>query len=123
MKLSELETEKAYDMLCELTPHVESIVTDNELIEELRQEVDFSGCNTVIEKYTAIVGKFSKILPTLMKKKKDDIFSIVAIVNDVTIETVKKQNVLVTMTQIKELIQDKELIDFFKSFKNAEGGE
>lgn len=123
MKLSELETEKAYDMLCELTPHVESIVTDNELIEELRQAVDFSGCNTVIEKYTAIVGKVRKILPVLMKKKKDNVFSIVAIINDVSVDTVKKQKILVTMAQIKEITQDKELIDFFKSFKNAEGGE
>ena len=51
----------------------------------------------------------------ILKKHREDAFSILAVVNNVTVDAIREQNVLVTMRQIRELAEDKDLTDFFKS--------
>ena len=84
MKLSEFSTDKAADVLCEISVYALNIVSD----EELRGS---------------------------LKKHREDAFSILAVVNSVTVDAILEQNVLVTMRQIRELAEDKDLTDFFKS--------
>ena len=81
MKISEISTEKAMDVLCELTPYVTSIVTDEELIEELKSAIDFGKANTMAEKMALTAGKITKIIPILLRNKKNDVFGIVAVLN------------------------------------------
>lgn len=123
MKISELSTEKAMDVLCELTPYVTSIVTDEELIAELKSAIDFGKANTMAEKMALTAGKITKIIPILLRNKKNDVFGIVAVLNNKTIEEVAKQNIIVTMKQIRDIAKDKELLDFFKSCTDTEGNE
>ena len=40
MKLSQLSTERATDVLCELTPYIANIVEDSALMESLRDAID-----------------------------------------------------------------------------------
>ena len=54
-------------------------------------------------------------IPLILKKHREDAFSILAVVNSVTVDAILEQNVLVTMRQIRELAEDKDLTDFFKS--------
>ena len=72
MKLSELSTERATDVLCEIAPYFMNITTDEELVSELKSAIDFKEANTMAEKITLVVGKLSKILPILLKKRKTD---------------------------------------------------
>lgn len=123
MKISEISTEKAMDVLCELTPYVTSIVTDEELIAELKSAIDFGKANTMAEKMALTAGKITKIIPILLRNKKNDVFGIVGVLNNKTIEEVAKQNIIVTMKQIRDIAKDKELLDFFKSCTDTEGNE
>jgi hypothetical protein len=123
MKISQLSTDKAVSVLCELTPHVESIFVDNDLMEELKTALDFAKAKTRAEQLALILGKFSKIIPILLDKKKNNVFGILAVLNEKTVEEISAQNIIVTMKQIKELSTDKDLIDFFKSWADMEGNE
>ena len=107
MKLSELSTEKATDVLCEIAPYAMNIMTDEELVDELK----------------AAVGKISKILPILLKKRKADLFGILGALNEKSVEEIAKQNIIKTMSQIKDISKDKELLDFFKSCTGTEESE
>ena len=123
MKISEMSTEKAMDVLCELTPYMINIVTDEALITELKSAIDFTKANTMAEKMALTVGKITKIIPILLRNKKNDVFGIVGVLNNKTIEEVAKQNIIVTMKQIRDIAKDKELLDFFKSCTDTEGNE
>ncbi len=123
MKLSELSTARATDVLCEIAPYAMNIMTDEELVAELKSAVDFKEANTMAEKIALIVGKLSKILPILLKKRKTDIFGILGALNEKSIETIAKQNIIVTMKQIRDISKDKELLDFFKSCTDTEESE
>jgi hypothetical protein len=123
MKLSQLSTDRVMDLLCEIATPVTNIMTDEELIEELKSAVDFETANTMAEKIALITGKFAKILPLILKKRKADLFSILASLNEKTIEEIGSQNVIKTMSQIKDIAKDKELLDFFKSCTGTEESE
>ena len=123
MKLSELSTERATDVLCEIAPHFVNIISDEELMSELSSAIKIEKSNTMAEKIGLIIGKISKILPTIFKKRRTDLFSILAIINEKTVEEIAKQNIMKTMLQIKDISKDKELLDFFKSCTGSEGSE
>lgn len=123
MKISQLSTDRVMDLLCEIATPVTNIMTDEELIKELKSAVDFEKANTMAEKIALITGKFTKILPLILKKRKADLFSILASLNEKTIEEIGSQNVIKTMSQIKDIAKDKELLDFFKSCTGTEESE
>ena len=50
-------------------------------------------------------------------------FGIVGVLNEKTIDEIAKQNIIVTMKQIRDIAKDKELLDFFKSCTDTEGNE
>lgn len=123
MKLSQMTTDKATDVLCEIAPYAINIMTDEDLMNELKAAIDFDEANTMAEKIAVSVGKISKILPILLKKRKNDIFGILGALNDKSIDEIAKQNVIKTMSQIKDISKDKELLDFFKSCTGTEESE
>lgn len=123
MKLSELSTERATDVLCEIAPHAMAIMTDEELVAELKSAVDFQNANTMAEKITLVGSKISKILPIVLKKRKAEIFGILGALNEKSVDEIAKQNVIKTMLQIKDMAKDKELLNFFKSCTGSEGSE
>lgn len=123
MKISEISTDNAMDVLCELTPYVTNIVTDEDLVGELKKAIDFKEANTMAEKMALTAEKITKIIPIILKNRKNDMFGIVGVLNEKTIDEVAKQNIIVTMKQIRDIAKDKELLDFFKSCTDTEGNE
>lgn len=123
MKISEMSTERALDVLCELTAPIFDIMNDDELLTELKSAVSFKGANTMAEKIAVITAKFSKIIPLILKKKREAVFEILAILNEKSADEISRQNVIITMAQIREITKDKELLDFFKSCTSTEGSE
>ena len=124
MKLSEISTERAADVLCELTPLVDSIITDEDLMQSLSAVVDREQTETmsVGQKILLVSTKLGKIVPILMKKRRAEMFGILAVLNEKTPEQISAQNMLVTMMQIRDLVNDRELIDFFRSCRNTGEG-
>jgi mannitol/fructose-specific phosphotransferase system IIA component (Ntr-type) len=123
MKLSELSTDRATDVLCEIAPYVISILEDEELLNELKTAVDFEKAETMAEKMAIIGNKFTKIVPIILKGKKQDLFGIIGALNEKTPEEIAKQNIVKTMKQIREITKDKDLLDFFKSCTGTEESE
>lgn len=124
MKLSEISTERAADVLCELTPLVDSIITDEDLMQSLSAVVDREQTETmsVGQKMLLVSSKLGKIVPILMKKRRAEMFGILAVLNEKTPEQIASQNMLVTMMQVRDLVNDRELIDFFRSCRNTGEG-
>lgn len=115
MKLSDLDTSHAADVLCEAGAYALNILTDEELAKELKSKIDSSGELSRLELYTFGVQKISALLPIILKKHRDDVFGILAAVNGCAVKDIAHQNIMVTMQQVKELASDKDMIDFFKS--------
>ncbi len=123
MKLSAISTDRAVEVLCELTPHISNIVTDEELLGELKRAVASEEVTTRAQWIALGVEKINKIVPIVLKKRKSDVFGVLGVLNEKTAEEIANQNLLVTMKQVREVIKDKELLDFFKSCADSEGSE
>ena len=115
MKLSQLSTDDALNVLCELTPYISNITADAEIMETIGTAISTDGL-TKIGVTIAAADRFVKLIPVLLKTHREDVYGIVATVNGMDVEDIKKQNVLKTMMQVREVFKDKELMDFFKSF-------
>ena len=115
MKISELSTDKAADVLCEVSTYALNIVTDEELRDSLTAQIDAEKPQTAGERYAVGAQKISQWVPILLKKHRDDVFGILAAINGTTIAAIKKQNIIKTMLQVREAVKDKDLMDFFKS--------
>ena len=122
MRLSQLSTDKACDVLCTLTPYVSNIVSDKKLLNALKEKIGTKNVSAA-ELYTHALNKISVIIPILLKDHKKDIFGILAIINETTTDEISSQNIILTMGQIRDAVQDKELIDFFKSWQQEEKTE
>lgn len=123
MRLSECTTEQAMGVLCEITPYISNIATDDELLGELRAAIKPGEDATRGMMILLVVEKINKIVPVVLKKHKADVFGIIAALNGKTPEKIAKQNILVTMAQIREIVKDKELLDFFRSCADSEESE
>lgn len=115
MKLSELSTERAADVLCELTPYIANITGDKALLDELANKFDSKG-KSAAELYTFAAHKYATLVPILLKEHREDVFGVLSVLNETELDKIAKQNIMETMKQVREVFQDKELLDFFKSF-------
>lgn len=113
IKLSELSTDEMLDKICDLTPHLSEIVTDKELTGLISKKAKQGASEAEVS--TMAVEKITKAIPLLLKKHRDALLTILAIASERTLEEVKKQNIAVTIKELKELINDKELVDLFLS--------
>lgn len=119
MRISELSTEKAASILCEITPFIANISSDEELLKELREVVDVKNANNRAELMLVGATKLTRIIPILLKRRKDDVFGILATLSETSADEIAKQNILTTVAQIREIIKDKELLSFFSSSVNV----
>lgn len=122
MKLSELTTDRAADVLCEITPYISNITGDKSLLDTLQEKIGTKD-KSVAEIYVYAAKKISTIVPILLKDHRLDVFSILSILNETTEDAIAAQNIMKTMKQIKQAMKDKELVDFFKSWQQEDETE
>lgn len=115
MKISQLTTDQALDAICEITPAVEDIITDDELIEELKKKIEKREGMAKAEKIRFYLEKITKLGTILLKKKREAVYTIVAALNQTDVDTVRSQNIIKTMTQIKEIANDEDFANFVYS--------
>ena len=118
-----MTTDEGLNFLCEITPYVNNIVTDEELIAEIKNAIKAESTTTTAELITKGVEKVNKLVPIVFKKRRNDVYGIIASDLHKPIGEIAKQNFLVTAKQVRELIADKDLLDFFKSCAAMEGSE
>ena len=122
MKLSQLTTERAADVLCELTPYIANITGDKSLLDELANKFDSKG-KSAAELYTFAAHKYATLVPILLKDHREDVFGVLSVLNETELDKIAKQNIMETMKQVRDVFQDKELLVFFKSFWQEEETE
>ena len=123
MKFSELSTDRAADVLCEVSVYALNILTDDELRESLKAQIDAEKPQTAGERYAIGAQKIGQWIPLILKKHREDTLGILAAVNETTVEAIKKQSIIKTMRQIQEIVRDKDMLDFFKSCASEAKGE
>lgn len=116
MKISELSTDKAFEVLCDLTPYLCSITADEKLIATLKQKTKLEAGASRAEFLAVGVAKISALAPLILKDHKDDIIGILAVIFEKDPEEIKAQNITETVAMLREVLQDKDLLNFFKSF-------
>lgn len=122
-KLSDLGTDECLNVLCEITPFVSNIVSDQELMENLGKGVDKKGMTNVGVIMLGIKRMFNAV-PLLLKNHREDIYNVVSAVGgEMTTEEIAAQNIMATLNQVRSLSHDKVLIDFFKSWVRGEEAE
>lgn len=130
MKLSDLSTDKALDVLCELTPYAANIMEDEKILSALdgfmndgmaakRGNEDDGGDKDVAndnnEATTGIrmFGGMIKTIPLLLKTHRPDVYGILSILNEKNVEEIAAQPVRETVRQLRDAFQDKDLLAFF----------
>ena len=121
-KLSELGTDECLDVLCEITPHIVNLVSDDEIMGAIGKPVDKKN-STKVGVMLLGAQKITTVVPLLLKKHRDDIYAILSIMGGKSVEEVAKQNTMATLWQIKTLSEDKELLSFFKLWGCGEKSE
>lgn len=116
MRLSQLNTDKALDVMSEVTPHLLSIVNDKTILGILNEKSGFPKDASEEEiKQLAFergISIVTRLVPVLLREHKNDVLNILAIINQKTYDEVADQTIMVTISQLKELINDREFIDF-----------
>ena len=119
MKLSELSTDRAADVLCEITPFLANLAGDTALQDTLRDKLKLQDGQkpSMAELYTFGAQKLAVIVPIVLKDHRADVFGMLAALNGTTAAQIAAQGVMDTMGQLREVMQDKQLRDFFKSLQ------
>lgn len=120
MRLSELTTDESLDALCTLTPYINNIIIDQELSEEIKRKIDPANLKTRAETLLEGAKKINTLIPIILKGHRADVYGILSVLNKKTPDEIGKQNFLVTAMQIRDVVKDKELVDFFKSCASRE---
>ena len=121
MKISDLSTDRALDVLCEILPNVNSICIDEELVEAVKKKLS-KKISELSRAEILLIGaeKMTEIGLIALKKHRHDVLSILAAINGVEPEQVERQNIIKTMAMLRELAKDEELIAFFRSCAERE---
>lgn len=127
MKLAELNTDQALDVLCELTPSVSKIIEDDEVLDALSDAMPEKGDendeNSSFKTGIRMFAKIGTITPVLLKKHRADVYHILSVLDEMTVEEIAGQPVTVTLRQAREAFRDSDLLVFFKSFVQRERTE
>lgn len=123
MKLSELSTDRALDALCELTPYISNIASDDSVVSAVGKIVDTSKDLNLYGKGLLLVERMGEIIPALLKGHRRDVYGILSVMNERPAEEIAAQPIRNTIRQVLELFQDQELLSFFRSSAQQEQTE
>lgn len=123
MKLSELSTDRALDVLCELTPYISNIASDEKMVSAVGKVVDTGGDINLYGKALRLVERVGEIVPALLKDHRADVYGILSVMNERSVDETAAQTLMDTIRQVRELFQDKEFLAFFKSSARLEQTE
>ena len=116
MKLSELSTDQALDALCELTPYVSNIVSDEAMVGVVGKVIEGAETLNVFGKALVLAERIGEIVPVLLKTHRPDIYGILSVVNQKEQKEIAAQPAAETIRQVRELFGDRDLLNFFASY-------
>lgn len=115
MKISQMNTDQMADALCMMAEPLEIIGNDPDFGAAFAKLDGMKG--SLLEKFAAGYGK---IVPIMLRKHRNETYTILAAMTGKTPEEIAKQNVLRTMQDVRDSV-DQELLDFFGLSAAADG--
>lgn len=115
MKLSELSTDRAADVLCELAPYVGNITNDKTVVSTIGKVMENGQDLNRYGQVMLVVGRIGEFIPLLLKEHRPDVYGILSVMNERPAAEIATQKLMETMQQVKELFQDGDFMAFFKS--------
>ena len=115
MKFSDLSTDRALDALVICTESITNILKDENFLDSIKTKLKREDIKSAAELINLGAEKINTIVPLLLGAHRKDICSIIAAVNGQTVEDVLSQNVMKTVNEARELLEDEEFISFFGS--------
>lgn len=121
-KISELGTDECCEVLCMIARPVQNIVDDKKLMSAIGTAAgkDAKSGLTAVGMVMAASSRIVSALPVLLRDHREDVYAILSAVGGVSADEVKGQNIITTMQEVKEILQDKELLNFFRPSKHME---
>ena len=112
---SELGTDEALEVVLQIAQPITNMIGDEALVKEMQKTMP-KGETTRIAMQRFGLAKIVKLLNIALKQHRQDVYAILAPFNGMTVEEIGKQNFLITCKQVADLLNDKEFVDFFKSY-------
>ena len=103
-----ITTEKAFDMLPSVVDLYDKLDVDN-----YRKKIAEENKGKDLDQMTMGINLFKFILKN-SNKVKSEVFEIVAVFEEKSVEEIKAQSFMKTMNAVKEIFADKETLSFFK---------
>lgn len=121
-KISELGTDECCEVLCMIARPVQNIVDDKKLMATIGTAIskDAKSGLTAVGMVMAASSRIVSALPVLLRDHREDVYAILSAVGGVSVDEVKGQNIITTMQEVKEVLKDKELLDFFRPSTHME---
>lgn len=110
MKISQMTTDQAADVMVRIAEPVANIMHDESVLEMLQKMMSADTNNPV----KFIADNLGAITAALLKARREDVYEIVAALSGKTAEEVAGQKITQTIKDIKDS-WDGELVDFFGS--------
>ena len=117
MKLSQLDSDRMLDVICELSPVIDEIVSDEEISriiadrvkpkeeeseEAFRQRAFNKGISNVI-----------KVATTIFKAHREAVYKILSTMNEKSVEEIRTQKGTATIKEFVEILKDEDLLKLF----------
>lgn len=120
MRISEMSSGQGLDALLGLLPIVESIISDREFLGEAAKVLEGGGKEDggklSKEEYLGRgLEKINSLAILLFERKRKELFGILGVLGGKSPEEIEKQSFITTLGEVRDLIKDKELLDFFGS--------
>ena len=122
MKISEFTTDKALDVFVEITPYVAGIVTC-EALQTALSDTPAKSLKSSLQQMVFGADVFSRLVPILLSERRSDVYGILAVLNETSVDEIAKQSLFKTVGMIREIFSDKDLLNFFKSFVHTQPKE
>ena len=111
MKLSEMSTEQAADVLIRIADPVERMLTDESL------EDAFKVCAKVYQDNGTVVrlagNVLGRLIPKVLKDHSEDLYLVVSAMSGKTVEVVRKEKLTEFIRDCFDFV-DKDFVDFFQ---------
>lgn len=124
MKLSEMTSEQGVDVLIRLTPVITGLLSDSEFISEVTGILagkSEDGKELRAEDYLSRgIEKINSLAFLLFRKKRDALFEIIGAVSGKSAAQVASQSFIVTLSEARDILRDKDLMNFLKSCAGTE---
>lgn len=112
-------TKDTLDLVVSLIPHIEKIMTHDEVLKLFTEKYDGDKLdpNFQLDGYKFVVKRTLTLMPIFLDELREDVFMILAKINDTCIVDIENQSPFTTVKQIKELLMDKELMGFVQELR------